>query len=222
MHSAAPPVAAAGYATDSQLRHASTSSRGVCCNGVTHLAQVKYPHSVCSFVLVLLKRFLRQKVSPRSRGDVETVGAGNQGVAAEGHRVAGETLTIIRRYRRPAAPTSPDPDTARGLGHCQPSSSGQWQWQGGKAWRMRTGEDKQTIVLTLNLNPCKPLCIELPEAKVYPYPDPTQALDLFRCSVVSWWLGFGWSKTSSQQFIQFVSRNTLLSPQWVRRPPTHL
>ena len=39
---------------------------------------------------------------------------------------------------------------------------------------MRTGEDKQTIVLTLNLNPCKPLCIELPEAKVYPYPDPTQ------------------------------------------------
>ena len=124
MHSAAPPVAAAGYATDSQLRHASTTSRGACCNGVTHLAQVKYPHSVCSFVLVLLKRFLRQKVSPRSRGDVETVGAGNQGVAAEGHRVAGETLTIIRRYRRPAAPTKPGPRYSQGTR----TLSAQFQW----------------------------------------------------------------------------------------------
>ena len=151
MHSAAPPVAAAGYATDSQLRHASTSSsRGACCNGVTHLAQVKYPHSVCSFVLVLLKRFLRQKVSPRSRGDVETVGAGNQGVAAEGHRVAGETLTIIRRYRRPAAPTSPDPDTARGLGHCQPCSSGSGSGGVGKRGECDLGTNKQLYSLLIS------------------------------------------------------------------------
>ena len=62
---------------------------------------------------------------------------------------------------------------------------------------MRAGEDKQTIVLNLNLTPCKPLVLMLLK------PRSIQSKHLFIsfcCPVVSWWQGFGWSKTSSSLF----------------------
>ena len=91
-----------------------------------------------------------------------------------------------------------------------------WESVENAGWGGQTNNSTQS-----QSQPLQTTCIDAPQAKVYPVQQDLSLL--FRCPVVSWWQGFGWSKTSSLQFILFVSRNTFLSPQWVRRlPPAHL